>query len=434
MCAFLSLETPPVSQVVKPEIAILGGGPTALEAALYARALGYPVTVFERGAAAGTNIRRWGFVKMFTPWHMNVSPLGLAALKTSGLPLPPENDYPTGADFVDAYLGPLADSLGSSFRAGVEVNRVAKTGLIKRESIGGRRRAKNRFRLFVNNEQGREEEVAADLVIDATGVYHSPAALGDGGLPALGERAAAESIDYHLIDIAGARRERMAGKSTLLVGAGFSAATSLVSLIDILSAAPATQIIWARRTTDPAPIPVFPDDPLPLRADLSRRGNSVAADPPPQCRVLAGVVVEAVRPEGELIRVDLRPAENGCGAETVRVHSVLANVGYRPDLDLFRELHVHQCYATEGPMNLAAALLGESAAAGDCLRQGSLGIDTLKNPEPGFFILGNKSYGRRSDYLMRVGREQVRDIFRFLEGNENLDLYRSRAEDAEFVP
>ena len=33
------------SQVVKPAIAILGGGPTALEAALYARALGYPVTV-----------------------------------------------------------------------------------------------------------------------------------------------------------------------------------------------------------------------------------------------------------------------------------------------------------------------------------------------------------------------------------------------------
>ena len=67
-------------------------------------------------------------------------------------------------------------------------------------------------------------------------------------------------------------------------------------------------------------------------------------------------------------------------------------------------------------MNLAAALLGSGAATGgDCLQQTSQGADTLKNPEPGFFILGLKSYGRRNDYLMRVGWQQVNEVFSSLE-------------------
>ncbi len=67
-------------------------------------------------------------------------------------------------------------------------------------------------------------------------------------------------------------------------------------------------------------------------------------------------------------------------------------------------------------MKLAAALLGAggSAAGGDCLQQTSQGADTLKNPEPGFFILGSKSYGRRNDFLMRVGWEQVGEVFELL--------------------
>jgi hypothetical protein len=109
--------------------------------------------------------------------------------------------------------------------------------------------------------------------------------------------------------------------------------------------------------------------------------------------------------------------------ENVNVDHVVAHVGYRPDLDIFRELHVHQCYASESPMSLGAALLAESGSGGDCLEPSSLGIETLKNPEPGFFILGGKSYGRRSDYLMRVGREQIQDLFRYLEDDPELDLY-----------
>ena len=73
---------------------------------------------------------------------------------------------------------------------------------------------------------------------------------------------------------------------------------------------------------------------------------------------------------------------------------------------------MHECYATSGPMKLAAALLGEGSA--DCLAQTSHGADTLVNPEPGFFILGSKSYGRNTTFLLRVGWDQVEEVFGLL--------------------
>ena len=60
---------------------------------------------------------------------------------------------------------------------------------------------------------------------------------------------------------------------------------------------------------------------------------------------------------------------------------------------------MHVCYASEGPMKLAASLLaarvaaessGDAAAAGDCLKQAAPGPELLTTPEPRFHILGSK--------------------------------------------
>jgi len=64
-------------------------------------------------------------------------------------------------------------------------------------------------------------------------------------------------------------------------------------------------------------------------------------------------------------------------------------------------------------MKLAAALLGEAGA--DCLTAGAnLSADVLRNPEPDFYILGAKSYGTNSNFLLQVGHQQVRDVFRLI--------------------
>ena len=50
----------------------------------------------------------------------------------------------------------------------------------------------------------------------------------------------------------------------------------------------------------------------------------------------------------------------------------------------------------------------------DCLDQGGHGIDALRSPEPDFFVLGSKSYGRNNTFLLKVGFEQVDDVFAHL--------------------
>ena len=102
---------------------------------------------------------------------------------------------------------------------------------------------------------------------------------------------------------------------------------------------------------------------------------------------------------------------------------LIANIGYAPDTTMYRELQVHECYASQGPMALSAALL-KHGGGGDCLTIGATGPTALKTTEPNFYILGAKSYGRNSNFLMRVGFDQVREAFTLITGDARLDLYK----------
>jgi len=409
-------------------IAILGAGATGLEAALYARALGHDAVVYERGDV-GDNVRRWGFIELFTPWKLNVTALGLAALSRVGKSQPDPEAYPTGNDFVETYLHPVALALGEVVQTGIEVVALTRRGMLKGDDVGGKVRGQRPFRLLLRRG-ALEQEAEADFVLDATGVYDNPGFVGDGGAPAAGETSLRDLLDYHLVDLRGARKAEFAGKTVLLIGGGFSAATTLLDLIRLQKENAETRIVWLRRSVGPAPFPSYPNDPLPARARLTREGNRVAADPPDCCTVIAGAVVRSLSRERGRLRVGLRRLETGSlleggnALEAFDVDRVIANVGYRPARDLYRELQVHQCYASEGPMGLAAALLGGNTS-GDCLEQVGQDPDALKTPEPGFFIIGHKSYGRRSDFLLRIGFEQVRDVFSVIERDPALDLYHN---------
>src|SRR5581483_939103 len=96
---------------LRKHIAIVGAGPIGLEAALAAMAHGHRVSVFERGEA-GDAVRRWGHVRMFSPFGMNVSLRGIERLKKRGHALPDPDAILTGTEFVAQYLAPLADTLG----------------------------------------------------------------------------------------------------------------------------------------------------------------------------------------------------------------------------------------------------------------------------------------------------------------------------------
>jgi hypothetical protein len=382
-------------------IAILGAGPIGLEAALAAAAHGHEFEVFEAAPAVGGHVRRWSHVRTFTPWSMNVSPRIRAALPAA----PDGAAPPTGGELADEMLEPIAalPALHGRIRLNTRVLAVGREGRLKHEAVGDPRRAATPLRLLVAGPDGDEAIVNADVVIDATGTYGNPNRLGDGGIGAVNERAFEDRIDRHLPAFE-AQAERWAGRTILLTGAGHSAQTAAIRLAEFARHAPATRVVWAVR--NPAPQwGAVEADPLPERASLGAAAARLASGASPAITLRAGHVTEALHGRGGRIAVTLRSGR----AEELEVDRILALNGGVGDHELYRQLQVHECYATSAPMNLAAALI--AGAGADCLAAASHGPETLRNPEPGFFILGAKSFGRHGQFLLRVGWQQVDDVF-----------------------
>ena len=392
-------------------IAIIGAGPVGLEAALYGAALGHDVQVYERGRIA-ENVRAWGHVTLFSEWKLNHSALGAQLPASSEGPSIDPERYLTGNEHVALYLEPLSrcPMLEGRIHEGAGVLHIGRETIGKRD--GGPRR-EHPFRLLIDRA-GEERIVSADVVLDCSGTYGHHDWLGSGNVPALGERRLRRRIDYTLRDIAGTEREAFTGARVLLAGNGYSAAAALEALVEL----PETEVLWIARRDSPSPYRPIPNDPLPQRAALAALGNRIAGGAESRVRYLPATTVQEVAEADTGFRVTLRSA---CGDSTVEVDRILAHVGYSPDNSIYRELQVHECYASFGPMRLAATLLEHDSE--DCLAQTSAGPDALKNPEPDFFILGAKSYGKNSSFLIRLGLEQVRDVYTLINDKPDLNLY-----------
>jgi thioredoxin reductase len=409
----------------RPHVAVLGAGPIGLEAALYARSLGLPVSVYERGRV-GEHVQRWGHVRLFSPFGMNTTPLGRAAILAENArhTFPGDNDCIAGREHFSAYLEPLSKvgALSGCLRTETQVLRIGKQGYMKEEDPGDARRGQEPFRLLIKQGKNREEVETADVVLDCTGTYGQHRWLGEGGIPAVGEQAAEQHIAYGLEDVLGDRKNHYAGKNVLVIGAGYSAATTVCNLTTLAEKHSDTWTIWLARSSGTQPLKRVANDVLKERDRLAMRANQLATRAEGNIEFHNDALIESIECGGpDRFKVTTTLA----GSEKVwEVERVIANIGYMPDVDLYRELQVHQCYASEGPMSLAAALLKHGSA--DCLQIPAAGPQVLRNPEPNFYILGSKSYGRNSQFLLRTGFEQVRDVFTMIMGKTDLDLYRKK--------
>jgi thioredoxin reductase len=391
------------------KIAIIGAGPIGLEAALYARFLGYDVAIYEAGSRVADAVWQWGHVKMFTPFGMNRSPLGLSALRAQdeNYSPPADDELLTGRQWVERYLGPLSqtDLLADHLRLQTKVLRIGKGEIHKEEMPGHEDRGDWPFRLLLLGLDGVERMEEADAVIDASGVFAAHAKwCGYGGIPAIGEMALREQgeIEYRLPEILGQDRGRYAGKHTLLIGAGDSAATNAVALAELIREVPGTRVTWITRREGPAaaggPIAAISGDRLPERERLAREANALASDASSGITYWPENVVEAIESTGSGESRSFQVLLAGPQEGKHTFDRILANVGFTPDRSLYEELQVHECYA-------------------------SFGHKTLLNPEPNFYILGAKNYGRKSDFLLSIGLEQIREVFTIIGDRETLDLY-----------
>ncbi len=413
------------------DVAILGAGPVGLDAALAIAALGRDFVLLEAGEMPAAGVRSWGDVKLFTPWELNLSARMRACLAGQEIaPLLEGNECPTGNEFCALALDPVASAkeIAPHFFTSARVVAIARDGLLKSEEIGTQERAARDFRLLLDTDHG-EHLMHARVILDCTGSLHRPHPLGEGGIPAAGER------DFERWDPRLLRSlpeflavESWQGHRVLLLGGGHSAQTAAVRMAD-----DGASVLWALRR-DGRSLEPIPADPLPERARLQERALSFVVGKHPSLRALTSSTVESLRSEATVesaegggghardsalagpIRVELRHRDTH-GQVTHSEHEVdliVALVGASGDQTLYRELQVQECYATAGPMRLAAALLGETDASTDCLAQTSQGGDSLVTPEPGYFILGSKSYGRNNTFLLRIGYQQVADVVELL--------------------
>jgi hypothetical protein len=373
--------------------------------ALAAAAAGLPFDLYERGPGPAANVRAWGHVRLFTPWSMSVSPRMRSVLAETGRDVPSSaEECPTGAELVRQVYEPIAalPTMVACLHYGVRVLEVGRHGLTKEQEIATAERASRPFRILVEEAGNGEERIeTADVVLDATGTYGQPNSLGDGGIPAPGERAAAARIVRQIPDVLG-QAGTWAGQRVLLVGGGHSAQTAARDFDTVMRQGASIDLIWALRGATPE---LVADDPLPERAALTRSAAALAAGSNPAIRVIAPAVVEYLRPAENGLVVTLRAGDELIQVEVDRVVSLTGSVG---DHRIYRQLQVHECYATAGPMKLSAKLLGDGAS--DCLVQTGGGLEVLKNPEPGFFFLGSKSYGRNAIFLLRSGWEQADEV------------------------
>lgn len=402
-------------------LAILGAGPIGLEAALYAKQLKLPFTIYEQGRI-GEHMWRWGHVRLFSPFSMNATSLGRLAIRSAkpGHEFPADDACISGREHVERYLAPLAELMREHLKTDTRVLSVGRSGMYKQDGLGATSRASKPF-LLVVRERNQERFEEADVVLDCTGTYTHHRWLGPGGLPALGETQAEPHIAYGLVDILGDARRDYINKSILVVGSGYSAATTVVSLAKLGEEHNTTWATWVSRTDSTAPLKRIQGDSLRERDRLAVTANTLATRSDDNVDFHAATSVEAIETVNnyQTFRVTLRSAGE---KKIVEVDKIIANVGYTPDRSLYRELQIHECYASFGPMNLAAALLG--AKTQDCVKQVCHGPETLRNPEPNYYILGAKSYGRNSQFLMRLGFEQVRDVFTLITGEPGLDLHK----------
>jgi thioredoxin reductase len=387
-------------------VAIIGAGPVGLAAAAHLLARGETPLVVEAGDAVGASIRNWSHVRFFSPWKYTVDAASVALLEPTGWSVPDPERAPTGADIVERYLEPLAalPQITRHIRLGARVTAVARRGHDKMKTAG---RENAPLVLRIQCADGTQEQVLAKAVIDASGTWTCPNPLGADGLPALGEAAAAGQIFYGIPDVLGRDRERYAGKRIVVIGSGHSAFNALLDLAALADEAPGTEITWAvRRATVGQLFGGEQNDALPERGRLGTRTRELIDSGAVRYTSLRIAEVRRATEGLELVGED--------GVTLGPVDEIVCATGFRPDLSITRELRLELDAAVEAPSALAPLIDPNVHSCGSVPPHGA---DELKHPEPDFYTVGMKSYGRAPTFLLLTGYEQVRSVVAAIAGD-----------------
>ncbi|MFV5998850.1 FAD-dependent oxidoreductase [Streptomyces sp. NPDC056231] len=388
-------------------VVVIGAGPAGLAAAAHLVDRGIEPLVLEAGDAAGATVREWSHVRLFSTWGEIVDPAAEKLLAPTGWTKPDAAIYPSGGDWADLYLQPLADVLGDRIRTSARVTGVSRTG---RDRIVDADRETQPFVVHVAYTDGREERLFARAVIDASGTWTTPSPAGASGLPALGEKTASDRITYRVPDLKDpAVRARYAGKRTAVIGSGASAFTALAMLADVSKDEPGTHAVWIlRRGISGSTFGGGTADQLPARGALGLAAKAAVDNG--HADAVTGFRTEAIErdEDGRLILA---------GEDERRldpVDEVIVLTGFRPDLSFLSEIRLGLDERLQAPVELAPLIDPNQHSCGTVYPHGHR---ELSHPETGVYLVGMKSYGRAPTFLARTGYEQVRSVVAAIAGD-----------------
>ena len=388
-------------------VAIIGAGPIGLAAAANLVERGIDFVIYESGDEVGSSMRQWGHTRLFSPWKHVVDPASQRLLEATGWQLPSPDRLPTGTDLVEQYLEPLAklEPIASRIRTRVSIEAVTRQGMDRTRTA---RRAHTPFLLRARTDEG-VEEFTARAVIDASGTYDLPNSLASSGLEPLGLAEVADRVSHALPDVLGRDRPAFAGRHTTVVGAGHSAANTLIALAELAEQEPGTRVTWLIRNASAARVTTSDDDELAARATIGRRVDALVVSG----RITLVDRFEIVRLGRTDDGVRLIGARNGELVEH-ETQVVVNATGFRPNLDMLREIRLELDEIVEAPKRLAPLIDPNVHSCGTVEPHG---FAELQHPEPGFFLAGMKSYGRAPTFLLATGYEQVRSVSAWLAGD-----------------
>lgn len=386
-------------------VVVIGAGPVGLAAAAHAFERGLQTLVLEAGSEAGAAVREWNHVRLFSPWSELVDPAASRLLERHGWQSPDPARYPTGSDWVQEYLRPLAAALGARVRFGARVVGVARQG---RDRVVDAGRGSEPLTVHVVTAEG-EERITAQAVIDASGTWGNPNPLGGDGLPAVGERAARGRVVYRVPDLTGPQeRERYAGKRIAIAGSGHSALSALVAFAGLAEKHPGTEVVWLLRRGTSGVFGGGEADQLPARGALGQRAAQAAEAG--FVRTMAGFRAAEVTEDGDG-RLVLTSFD---GHKTEPVDEIVVLTGFRPELSWLSEVRLDLDPVLQAPAALAPLIDPNVHSCGTVYPHGAR---ELAQPENGVYLVGMKSYGRAPTFLVMTGYEQVRSVVAAIVGD-----------------
>lgn len=390
-------------------VAIIGAGPIGLAAAANLIERGLDFVIYEAGDTVADSMRSWGHIHLFSPWKHLVDPAARRLLEANGWNAGFDPDRaPTGAELVEHYLSPLAalDQIASHIRLSTTVDAVTREGMDRTRTA---RRAETPFVLRMRDASGALSETTARAVIDASGTYRTANTLGSNGLDPLGLPEVAGHVVGALPDVLGVDRAEFAGKHVTVVGAGHSAANTLINLAKLARDEPETTVVWAIRNTSAARVFTAESDELADRASLGATVSGLIERG--EIMVVDGFEIIRLSPLGG--KVDIAGNRNG-GVEHLTTDLIVNATGFRPNLAMLREVRLDLDEIVEAPRQLAPLIDPNLHSCGTVEPHG---FSALQQPEPNFFLAGMKSYGRAPTFLLATGYEQVRSIVAYLAGD-----------------